>query len=134
MFGMVEKGKIKVKMWNVPEKKASTFIPILRKHFYTQSKIWSDQWSVNVNVKDYFYNHKTVCHKDFFITLKRWSILVFPEIGPEPRRHAEPKFFGQFFDSFFVFDCMIKFINKILYIVQSTVSIVLSLLGCRLVY
>ena len=67
VFGMVEKWIRKVKMFNVPDRKGSTLIPILRKHVHPQSTIWSDEWPGYVSVKDYFCDHKTVCHKDFLI-------------------------------------------------------------------
>ena len=53
VFGMVEKGTRKVKIINVPDRKASTLIPILRKHVHPQSTIWSDEWRGYVSVKDY---------------------------------------------------------------------------------
>ena len=48
VFGMIQMGTSKVKMFYVPDRKASTLIPILIKHVPPETTIWSDEWRAYV--------------------------------------------------------------------------------------
>ena len=67
VFGMIESGSRKMKLFYVPDRKESTLLPILLAHVHPETEIWSDEWKGYVNLGNYFRRHRTVKHKENFI-------------------------------------------------------------------
>ena len=49
VFGMIQSGTRKMKMFYVPDRKESTLLPILLAHVHPDTEIWSDEWKGYVN-------------------------------------------------------------------------------------
>ena len=67
VFGMIQSGTRKMKMFYVPDRKESTLLPILRANIHPETEIWSDEWKGYSNLHLYFEKHRTVKHKDNLI-------------------------------------------------------------------
>ncbi|KAH7822170.1 putative Uncharacterized transposase-like protein [Monocercomonoides exilis] len=72
VFGAVERKKDKMDetrnffVMIVPDRSASTLIPIIQKHILPHSTIMSDEWKAYSSLSRLGYNHLTVCHKREF--------------------------------------------------------------------
>ncbi|KAG0437814.1 hypothetical protein DMUE_3464 [Dictyocoela muelleri] len=51
----------------INDKKELTIVPIICSQVASNSTIWTDEHRAYSNLKDLFYDHKTVCHKYQFI-------------------------------------------------------------------
>ena len=67
VFGMVQKGTRLVKLFYVEDRKASTLVPLLRKHVHQDSTIWSDEWKGYRGINEFFRCHQTVKHSENFV-------------------------------------------------------------------
>ena len=67
VFGMIQSGTRKMKMFYVPDRKESTLLPILLAHVHPDTEIWSDEWKGYVNLGLHFKVHRTIKHKENFI-------------------------------------------------------------------
>ena len=67
VFGMVEKGTRKLKLFYVEDRKASTLVPILHQNVHPGSTIWSDEWRGYQGINEFFESHQTVKHAENFV-------------------------------------------------------------------
>lgn len=67
VFGMVEKGTRKLKLFYVEDRKASTLVPILRQNVHPGSTLWSDEWRGYRGINEFFASHQTVKHAENFV-------------------------------------------------------------------
>ena len=53
----------------IPDKKASTIVPILTNTICSNSTIWTDEHGAYRSLSSLFEDHKTVCHKYEFVNI-----------------------------------------------------------------
>ena len=66
IFGIVERASNKIILYPVDNRSADTLIPLIQRHVYPGSRIYSDSWASYMGLNELGYEHFTVVHKTNF--------------------------------------------------------------------
>ena len=66
IFGIVERASNKIILYPVDNRNAETLVPIIQRHVYPGSRIYSDSWAAYMGLNELGYEHFTVVHKTTF--------------------------------------------------------------------
>ena len=66
IFGMIERSSNTLIIYPVDKRDAATLIPIIQRHVYPGSRIFSDSWGAYLGLNELGYSHYTVVHKTNF--------------------------------------------------------------------
>ncbi len=67
VFGMIQRGTRKTRLFYVPDRKRATLYPLLFQFVKRESKICSDQWAAYATLGEFFDEHEWVNHSENFI-------------------------------------------------------------------
>jgi transposase len=63
IFGLVERDTNRIILYPVQDRKATTLLPLIKKHVAPGSRIFSDGWQAYQTLNDEGFQHFTVIHK-----------------------------------------------------------------------
>ena len=66
IFGIVERSSNKIILYPVDNRKSETLIPLIQRHVFPGSRIYSDSWAAYMKLNEVGYEHFTVVHKTTF--------------------------------------------------------------------
>ena len=66
IFGIVERASNKIILYPVDNRNAETLVPIIQRHVYPASRIYSDSWAAYMGLNELGYEHFTMVHKTTF--------------------------------------------------------------------
>ena len=66
IFGIIERSSNTLIIYPVDKRDAATLVPIIQRHVYPGSRIFSDSWGAYLGLNDLGYQHYTVVHKTNF--------------------------------------------------------------------